>query len=94
MRTYSDQKKHEYWNYFIERAFVTGEKPSWVTGPRLCKIKPTVWKDTNFWWDILSCRATETHTPEQLRDEHFATYANCQQNFWGMMREIKEGVGK
>ena len=79
-----DEKKHEYWNHFVAASFVDGPKYPDVTGPRLRKIKPAIWADKDFWFDILYRHSGKDMTPDQMLNDG-PLYAHCSGNFWGMV---------
>jgi len=83
----TEEKKHEYWNHFVARMFVEGPKYPKVTGPRLRKIKPVIWKDKDFWGDILVRHDGMHNPPEHLAKHRPADYGHCKGNFWGMIHQ-------
>lgn len=84
-----EAKKHEYWNHFVAEWFTSSKKSKIVTGPRLAKAKPVMWRDTSFWWDILERHDGLRRTPEQMRTETPEIYDHCSGNFWSsVMGEI------
>ena len=80
-----NSKKHEYWNHWVNYIFVQGVKPHGVTGPRLKKIKPIIWHDDDFWFDIVARHSGELRTPEQMQIEDLPTYNHMIGNFTGMV---------
>lgn len=91
----SDQKKHQYWNHFIEQWVVDGMGSGHsLTGLRLRKVKPIIWDDENFWDDIIMRHNALDHSPEHLRQHHPTMYAHCIGNFWGMVTQtmVEEGI--
>lgn len=90
----SDKKKHEYWNHFLALAF-TGEhrKHPGVTGARLRKLKPKLWHDDDFWWDIVSGHGGNECTPEEMKRNDLHQYHHCLGNFWEMIIEDLHKAG-
>jgi hypothetical protein len=81
---YSDEKKEEYWGHFLKL------KNYWqyrVTLRRLEKIKPIIWNDSDFWWDILLRHSGCDKTPEEMLEENKEIYEHCFGNFAGMVYE-------
>jgi len=60
---FTEDKKNEYWNYFLTQKEFWGHG---VTEKRLQKVKPIIWKDENFWSDILFRHNGGMETPEQM----------------------------
>ena len=91
----TEEKKHVYWNHFVAAYFVEGPKYAGVTGPRLRKIKPIIWADEDFWFDILHRHSGMDMTPDQMINDG-ALYAHCSGNFWGMICQtlVEEGLLK
>ena len=84
----TEQKKHEYWNHFIERMYVDGYGGGHgVTGPRLRKIKPALWFNEYFWDDIIMRHNAHGNSPEHLRKYQPETYEHCLGNFWGQIMQ-------
>ena len=90
----TDEKKHEYWNHFVAVFFVDGPKYPSITGPRLRKIKPIIWTDQDFWFDILCRHLGNDMTPEQMAKFDRKLYEHCLGNFWGMVHQtlVEEGL--
>ncbi len=86
--TVSEEKKNQYWNHFVAQA-LTGEtsKPSGVTGPRLRKIKPVIWQDAAFWFDIVPRHGGDKCTPEEMARDDPNQYEHAMGNFWSMIVE-------
>ena len=81
-----DSKKHEYWNHFIARAYTTARGfPTGVTGPRLRKLKQKLWRDRDFWQDIVLRHGGDKCTPEEMKRDDPENYDHCRGNFWGMI---------
>ena len=93
---FSHPKKHEYWNHFINRCFVEGNKPNGVTGPRLKKIKMTIWCNDVFWNDILHRHACWDITPEAMKLSDRANYDHMIGNFSSMVVQtlVEQGLIK
>ncbi len=82
----TEQKRHEYWNHFIER-WAVGKQGGGhgVTGPKLAKVKPYILKDSAFWVDVVSRHDGLSRTPEEMKANDRPTYDHCLGNFWGMV---------
>lgn len=89
-----DEKKHEYWNHFIAVLFVDGPRRPSITSPRLRKIKPVIWADKDFWFDILRRHCGSDMSPEQMIEWDEEIYGHCCGNFWGMIHQtlVEEGL--
>lgn len=83
----TEEKKHEYWNHFIAAHFVNGPRLPRITGPRLRKIKPAIWADKDFWFDILFRHCGNDMIPEQMIKFDGELYKHCCGNFWGMIHQ-------
>ena len=86
--------KHRVWNHFIERWAI--EKLGGghgVTGSRLRFIKPYIFKDSNFWLDIVHRHGLDCEMPEALQVRDRAIYDHALGNFWGMIYQdlVKRG---
>lgn len=83
-----EAKKHQYWNHFIERWSLDkvggGHK---VTAPRLKQIKPAIFRDDEFWQDVIVRHGGLDVIPEVMRITDRASYDHCLGNFWGMIYE-------
>ena len=90
------EKCHEYWNHFIAQAFMQGELPNGVTGPRLRKIKDSIMQDDFFWQDTVARHSGLEWTPMQLEAKAPRIYQHCRGNFWGMIVQnlVEAGVLK
>jgi len=93
----SEKKKNEYWNHFVANAFTGAleiyRKPPGVTGSRLRKLKPKLWQDDDFWWDIVSRHGGNDVTPEEMRYDDPAQYEHCLGNFWSMIIQDLHEMG-
>lgn len=88
-----DEKKEEYWNHFLKL------KKYWPVGftlKRLEKIKPVIWKDTEFWDDILWRHGGHEISPEAMKNGAMYNYQHCFGNFAGMILNdmVREGIIK
>ena len=92
----TDQKKHEYWNHFVAVRYESGRMPTGVTGARLRKLKPVMWYDDAFWWDIILRHGGDKCTPEEMRTHDKAQYDHCMGNFWGWITQqlVEQGAIK
>jgi len=85
----TDERKHLIWNHFIEQWVVGGSGGgTGVTGPRLRRIKPYIWRDKAFWFDVALRHGLNQITPEELKLESPSVYEHAQGNFWGMIVEM------
>lgn len=76
------EKKNEYWNHFLE---LKTYWPHGFTLKRLEKIKDIVFKDIDFWDDIILRHGAYDTKPLDL-NQH--TYQHLFGNFAGMLGEI------
>jgi len=92
---FSEQKKHEYWNHFIAELYISNQKAQF-TGTHLRKIKPLMWRDHDFWYDLLVRHSGNDMTPEQMRDSMRGLYDHAHGNFWGMIiqKMVENGIVK
>lgn len=85
----TEQKRHEYWNHFIEQWIVDKRGGGYgVTGPKLKKVKPHIFKDNNFWFDVVSRHDGLSRTPEAMQATDKLVYDHCRSNFWGMVYQM------
>jgi hypothetical protein len=90
----SEEKKTEYWNYFL-----TLKKEYWAVGftsKRLEKVKPVIWVDEDFWADIIHRHGGEDRTPQQMKNQDKFTYDHCMGNMMGRIFHtmINKGIIK
>ncbi len=78
----TEEKKIEYWNYFIANKHLWGHG---MTQKRLEKVKSVMWDNGFFWSDIIECHEGDTRTPEELKAEDESTYDHCFGNMCGML---------
>lgn len=92
----TEEKRHEYWNHFVAVLYVYRSRHPNITGPRLKKIKPAIWADEDFWFDIIHRHNGMKQTPEQMAYFDAEVYEHCQGNFWGMICQtlVEEGMLK
>lgn len=91
------QKKCEVWNHFVERWAVDKlGGGNGVTGARLKYIKPIIWQDDHFWYDVVHRHGInvlgKTIDSFMIRDP--ALYNHCLGNFWGMIYQSLMRHGK
>lgn len=95
---FEERKKNEYWNHWIEFIFVSElqARPHGATGAKLVKIKSHIWRDKDFWFDILDRHDGMYSTPEQMRNNDNAIYLHMIGNFSGMVYQslIQSGLIK
>ena len=92
-----ERKKYEYWNHFVEQWIVERVGGAHgMTGARLRKVKPTIWRDEFFWRDVILRHDALHNSPEHLREYQPDVYGHCLGNFWGMIVQtmIEEGLLK
>lgn len=91
-----NERKWQYWSYFLAMALTNGTLPHGVTGRRLARIRRIIWDDPDFWNDILVRHRGDEFTPYALRLEDLQLYKHCQGNFWGMIVQtmVAEGLIK
>ena len=82
---YTDEKKQEYWDHFLT---IKNFWPYGFTEKRLDKIKDIVWKDEDFWDDILQRHGAFDCSPQSLKDRNPGIYQHCFGNFAGMLTNI------
>ena len=79
-----EDKKNEYWNYFLT------QKGFWGYGvslKKLEKVKPILWNDENFWSDILFRHNGSMETPEQMKERDKFVYNHCIGNMASMINQ-------
>jgi len=82
----NERKKHEYWNHFVANWATSPKSGPITTGPRLTKVKPVIWQDKDFWWDIIDRHSGADRTPEEMAAQEPELYAHCLGNFWSSVR--------
>ena len=92
---FEERKKNEYWNHWVEHIFVSQRrgKPHGVTGAKLQKIKPIIWADKDFWFDVFDRHAGVYSTPEQMLINDEQVYFHMIGNFSGMVMQSLVGAG-
>lgn len=81
---FSEDKKHEYWNYFLTQKSFWGHG---VTLTRLKKVKLKLWCDESFWSDILFRHNGGRETPEEMKKRDIANYNHCIGNMASMIHQ-------
>ena len=77
-----EEKKLEYWNHFLTIESFWGYG---VTRKRLERIKPMIWDDNDFWFDVLQRHRGVDCSPEEMRDMDKFNYDHCFGNMAGMI---------
>jgi len=83
----TEEKKREYWMWFVADGFLHNRMPHGVTGPRLRKIMPVIWRDEDFWGDVVFRHGGQKATPYEMMLTEGANYEHCRGNFWGMVTQ-------
>lgn len=88
MLTVSDEVKEKYWSYYTSPKF-----KSWrgrgVTDKRLEKIKPIIFRDNNFWGDVVTRHGGHA-TPQELE----AAWSNIpRENETGVSYLFEHSIG-
>lgn len=87
--TTPEGKKWQYWNHFIARWVVEGQGGGFgVTGPKLRKIKLIIWRDGDFWLDVVNRHGGLEVSPETMAQTNPRVYEHCAGNFWGMVYQM------
>ncbi len=81
---FSEDKKNEYWNYFLTQKSFWGYG---VTLKRLEKVKLVLWSDDNFWGDILFRHNGGMETPEEMKNRDTSIYNHCIGNMASMVNQ-------
>lgn len=80
-----EEMKEIYWKYFLRNPKYWGNG---FTKKRLEKIKPVVFADVQFWWDILDRHMGKDYAPSLLKKLNESIYDHCMGNFMGMLMQL------
>lgn len=85
MKTKAEQKKIEYWDYFLK---LKKFHSYGFTKNRLEKAKIILWEDKDFWWDILRRHSGMENTPDEMKINSPELFGHCFGNMNGMITQV------
>lgn len=88
----SEQKKNEFWDYFTSEE-CKNFRYRGMTDNRLKRVKSIVWKDDDFWFDIVLRHGGQIRTPQEMREKDSFVFDHCIGNFFGQISEIMYRAG-
>lgn len=91
MNYLTDKQKHIVWDHFVAEAFINGPSTG-MTGKRLAKIKPVIWRDENFWFNMAR-GGLNKQMPHELKEAEPGRYDHTLGNFRGLCMATIRGMG-
>ena len=79
---YNEERMEQYWQHYCNNKILWGHG---VTLKRLEKVKSIIWKDGDFWDDILLRHSGFDKSPEEMKEYDIEVYNHCFGNFMTMV---------